>query len=239
MFEGFYLSYWQHPILLWIAPVLFLALLWRQREGGDPSFRRYLWVFTILTILDPLLTGPAMSLFRPPAGIAQAVGIVFVVVGDLRFFALAELYAAPERQGAWKRAVAFSLAVPLTQGVLVQAFSETFAEARLTYLAYEVLFFLVASYFCFVRIPARTTDAEMKTWLSSLSGYVMTYYALWALADVLILSGLDVGFALRVIPNLLYYGLFLPFAFFRAPLSVRGRARGAQTEKDFLKEAHS
>jgi hypothetical protein len=46
--------------------------------------------------------------------------------------------------------------------------------------------------------------------------YVAVYYALWALADVLILVGrLDAGWGLRVIPNQLYYALYLPFVYFR------------------------
>ena len=35
----------------------------------------------------------------------------------------------------------------------------------------------------------------------------MVYYSLWASADLIILgTGSDIGFFLRVIPNLLYYG---------------------------------
>lgn len=239
MFKAFYLSYWQHPILLWVAPVLFLLVLRRQRQGGDPSFRRYLWVFTMLTILDPLFTGPVVSYFDAPSGIAQAVGVVFVVLGDLRYLALAELYTGSDSSGAWRRAIALSLCVPIVQGVLVQVFPGAFADARLTYLVYEVLFLVLAAYFFFVRIPACAKHQENKTWLRSLSGYVMAYYSLWALADVLILSGLDAGYALRVIPNLLYYGIFLPFAFFRAPEAIKGAAPESQAKDDFLTEAHS
>jgi hypothetical protein len=35
----------------------------------------------------------------------------------------------------------------------------------------------------------------------------MLYYGLWATADVIVLGiGSDLGFLLRVLPNLLYYG---------------------------------
>ena len=36
---------------------------------------------------------------------------------------------------------------------------------------------------------------------------MVLYYSLWASADLLILTtGLDLGYGLRVVPNLLYYG---------------------------------
>ena len=44
-------------------------------------------------------------------------------------------------------------------------------------------------------------------WLQRVSRFVLFYYGLWATADVIILAtGSDLGFALRVVPNLLYYG---------------------------------
>jgi hypothetical protein len=37
--------------------------------------------------------------------------------------------------------------------------------------------------------------------------FVVIYYSLWATADLIILTtGADVGFAVRVLPNVLYYG---------------------------------
>jgi hypothetical protein len=39
----------------------------------------------------------------------------------------------------------------------------------------------------------------------------------WASCDVLILCGVEIAHVLRIVPNLLYYGVFLPFVFFRAP----------------------
>jgi hypothetical protein len=39
------------------------------------------------------------------------------------------------------------------------------------------------------------------------SRFVLLYYGLWACADAIILAtGADFGFGLRVIPNVLYYG---------------------------------
>jgi hypothetical protein len=41
----------------------------------------------------------------------------------------------------------------------------------------------------------------------AVSWFVLLYYALWAATDAILLAtGADFGYALRVIPNLLYYG---------------------------------
>ena len=37
------------------------------------------------------------------------------------------------------------------------------------------------------------------------------------MCDVLILTGTDFGYGLRLVPNALYYGLFVIFAALRAP----------------------
>ena len=59
-------------------------------------------------------------------------------------------------------------------------------------------------------------DPERRRGLQAVAGYVALYYALWALADVLILVfGLDAGWLLRVVPNQLYYAFWLPFVWFQ------------------------
>ena len=52
------------------------------------------------------------------------------------------------------------------------------------------------------------------------------YYALWAVADVAILSGRDWGWALRLVPNQLYYGLLVPLCY---ALFFAERAAAAST----------
>jgi hypothetical protein len=55
---------------------------------------------------------------------------------------------------------------------------------------------------------------EAHQYLRALLRYVELYYALWATADLLIVSRvLDWGWALRVIPNQLYYAFWVPFAY--------------------------
>ena len=55
--------------------------------------------------------------------------------------------------------------------------------------------------------------------------FVIGYYGLWAAADAIILTtGADMGFLLRVLPNALYYGGFVPVVAWTAPQQAH-RAR--------------
>ncbi|MEZ4253518.1 MAG: hypothetical protein R3B99_35360 [Polyangiales bacterium] len=44
-----------------------------------------------------------------------------------------------------------------------------------------------------------------------------TLYALWATADVVLLLGVELGHLLRIVPNVLYYAVFLVFVAATAP----------------------
>lgn len=230
MFEHFYASPLHHPILLWMAPLVFLI---RVPLLGN-SFRRALLVFTIFTLIDPLITGPvsaygASQLGWSPA-VVQNVMLVFVLLGDFRVFYLLERYRRPDRaEGLWLRAVGLTLVVPLLQLALIQALPANFAEPRHTFVAYELLFVCLAlGYRSLVLGPplglpsseagsASTEAEELRPFLRSVLGFSITYYTLWAASDLVILSGSDLGYGLRLIPNVMYYGLFLPFVYLRAP----------------------
>ena len=56
-----------------------------------------------------------------------------------------------------------------------------------------------------------------------MSRFVLLYYGLWAAADVILLATrADLGFALRVVPNLLYYGgLIAAIGWFAPPPAAR------------------
>ena len=49
-------------------------------------------------------------------------------------------------------------------------------------------------------------------YLRAVLAYVAVYYALWGIADVLILAGFDAGWGLRILPNQLYYSFWVPVA---------------------------
>jgi len=101
------------------------------------------------------------------------------------------------------------------------------ANERVQYLVYEAMFAALALAWRLVVLPARLRQAtpEARRWALSATTFVLAQYALWATADVLILAGHDAGFALRLAPNALYYGLFLPFVYATAPANERALGR--------------
>lgn len=228
MFESFYTSFWQHPLLLWLFPVIFLI---KVRPGGV-SFERALFLFSVLTILDPLFTGPLPELLGWPGEVTRGVMIFFVLLGDFRFFFFVERFSRSldEARRGMALALAMTFVVPLLQAALLRAYPQTFENPRHTFLAYELLFLAVAIFYRLILLPRRHLTQEIRTWLQAISGYAAAYYALWALADVVILAGYDSGFLLRVIPNVLYYGLFMPFVYWKAPASLKRNGKLSEGE---------
>src|SRR5688572_9888031 len=95
MFEAFYTSPWQHPILLWTAAIVGLAVAFRCPERPRPTY----WIaggLAALSLLDAWLTTHAVPGLGPlPATIATAVAVFFVIAGDFRYLALRE-WGTPE-----------------------------------------------------------------------------------------------------------------------------------------------
>lgn len=216
MFQSFYESPLQHPWSLLVVPTLFL---WYLRDKKGP-FAQVWRVFTVLTVADALFTGPLVQVLNMSSGVAQAVAIFFVILGDLRWFFFHEFFKSPAPRSVALLprtlliAGGLSLIVPIAQALLVRSLPDFFASGRRVFLAYELLFF------CLVLVAflpkLRQNPANMRTFKRDLCVYALTYYGLWALADVIILAETDAGFLLRVIPNQLYYAFFLPFSWSRA-----------------------
>lgn len=207
--EAFYASHLQGVWLLVVPPAAFLVWLIAHgrptADGADPRARRFVqwWtiVFTIETILDPLLIVYAGVPMLP-----------FVLLGDFRVFLLLLGVARPERPlgVTVASAAAWTVVVPVTAWGLDATERALVARPlpdQLLWLNYEVTFALLAIgwWVAFGRwhVPARR-------WLRAMLVYVIVYYLLWASADVLVLSGLDAGWALRVVPNQLYYVFWTP-----------------------------
>jgi hypothetical protein len=86
------------------------------------------------------------------------------------------------------------------------------------WLLYELAFLTLALVWRSVLVPRWTAEQapRRRSFLRDVLAYAATYYALWASADVLIMVfGVDAGWALRVVPNQLYYSFFVPFVFWR------------------------
>lgn len=213
---AFYHSDLQSLWLLLIVPSLFfLYVIWitrRHPAGTAPErfLRAWALAFTLETLLDPVATGP-LARAAALSGVALTAWIfLFVWLGDFRVLLLVfgECGEAPDLRVAARRAAGLTCLVPLATGLLYAPVWMGRAEApeQLLWLVYETLFAALAL-FLRARAPARALREVLL--------YVFAYYALWAAADVLILRGDDAGWALRVLPNQLYYSFFVPFACFR------------------------
>jgi hypothetical protein len=180
-----------------------------------PFLYGYLTVFTLEILADATLTS-AWSPVPPAWG--TAVAVVFVILGDLRYFVLlgrARWPHMPPR--AWVAASALALVVPIASQLLERAHPAPFSNPRTTFLLYELLFALFAGA---LRVWLGRTPGEAKRWAIRVTDFEIVQYALWALADVVILAGYDAGFALRLLPNTMYYVFFLPFVAWTAPRAM-------------------
>ena len=206
--EDFYRSDLQGLYALLVVPALFLVYLrvaGRRGAGrGAPRFVfLYCLVFTVQTLLDPIATGPLVR--GAASGIATAVALLFVLLGDFRVFILV-FSCVPSLSGtralAWAAALAPAVAVT---GFAINAALDALAgplSSQVLWLSHELVFVAVT---CEL-LRRYGGDAFLRRCLL----YVLAYYALWALSDVLILLGVDAGWQLRIVPNQLYYALWTP-----------------------------
>ena len=191
-------------------PALFLLVRpWRSpgRPAADPRAARFVcaWatIFTLETIADPL------AILRFGFSL-----LPFVLLGDFRVFLLVLGVAEPDRPlaGTVTRAAAWTMVVPVsawTAHRLANALAGPLPELVL-WLVYELGFVGLALWWRARYVPARRPIA--LRYLRAVLAYVALYYALWGAADALILAGFDAGWALRVIPNQLYYAFWVPVA---------------------------
>lgn len=233
-FHDFYKSDLQSVYALWIVPVLFLGYLLFSPEAraslrSSQVWRRFLYVYGVVfaleTILDPFATGPFVRwLGVGDSGLGTVIPLSFVLLGDFRVFLLifgmARL-ARPEGSlaPAFLESAAWTFIVPIVAYAVNSALHSARPDlpAQTIWLVYELAFLCIAIWLRVGVIPRRVpTDSALRRGLQAVATYAAVYYALWASADVLILAfGLDAGWALRVIPNQLYYAFFLPFVYFQ------------------------
>jgi len=216
-FETFYASVYQHPGLLWFAALLGAAVL-VSRRGLDRRLRRTLAALVGLSLLDAWLSSNHVyGIGALPGRFAAFVPLFFVLAGDFRFLLLV-VAATPSgslRFEARRLAVAAALTaiVPLASQAIFWLLPDSMAAPRVLFLIYELAFVLLT--LCLLRWQRNLREVA---WMRSASRFVLLYYALWAGADAIILAtGSDLGFLLRVVPNVFYYGGFIAVVAIAAP----------------------
>ena len=205
-FEAFYASPMQHPFLLWLAAALAIGFCAR-RPGLASSLRRYCLGLGVLSLLDAWLSSSHIIGIGGLSGwLASVVPLFFVLAGDFRYLLLAVSASSEgtiQVSGA-KVALALGLTaiVPISSQLILLLVPDSLDETRVMFFIYEVEF--VALTLCLLRFHE---NLRRVAWVRRVSRFVIVYYSLWAGADLLILTtGADLGYLLRVVPNLLYYG---------------------------------
>lgn len=206
-----------HPLiatgLLISGPILMLCVLalrgFETTLGVVPAVADFVrgWtvVFALVAVLDPVATNHLGWPLLP-----------FVLLGDLRVLVLLFVVAGPVRRraAACSRAIAWTLVVPLCAYGIYRGVGSVYGSQpeAVLWLLYEVFFVVLCAVLWTRVIPQ---DVPARGFVGAVLALVAGYYTLWATADVIILSGHDWGWALRVVPNVLYYGVLVPFAYAR------------------------
>jgi len=205
-FESFYASDLQHPWLLWASAAAALGFC-LGRRGLHPSVRRYCVLLAGLSAIDAWLTSSHVYGLGPLTGRAsEVVPLVFVLAGDFRFLLLFGAAGpggvlTPTAMGL-AGAAGLTLVVPIVSQLATSLLPDDAGGARLLFFVYEVCFVVLT--LCLLRKHPRARQVD---WLRRVARFVLLYYSLWATADAILLAtGSDAGFALRVVPNVLYYG---------------------------------
>jgi len=186
---------------------------------------RWTLLFALEALLDGWLTGASSPLDPRGAG-ATAAAIVFVVLGDLRLYLLLARYT----RRAWGPAVfaeafAWAFAPSLVIAALKRLAPWAVSNNRHIFLIYELCALPLLMLWLQGFVPRRLSrpeDAAERAWLSGATAFFAAQYTLWVLADVAILQRASWGWGLRVVPNVMYYGLFVAFAWRSAPPGLKG-----------------
>jgi hypothetical protein len=219
--------------LLLVPAIWLLVRILRGRSPGDgvePAAARFVdafaVVFAVQTLLDPIVTGPVARAL--PAPWPTALSLLFVLLGDFRVFLLVAFLAGGRNRlkPALGEAAALTPIVPIFAWLAERALAAALGPlpGQALWLVHEATF-LVLLLWLRGRVAAREPDAEAPRarYLRAVLLYAGAYYALWALCDVGILLGFEPAYAVRALPNQLYYAFFVPFAharFFAASYSA-------------------
>lgn len=219
--KAIYDSAWHHPGVAYVVGLWLLWLLARRL----PFLYAYLAVFLVVILADATATGA----FSPiPLGTPAytAFSVIFIILGDLRYFVLAERVTRPS--DTFWRTFAFSLPVSFLMPVISEVMRQSFAfmqNERVLYIVYESAMGVLVLWLDRQRFARRDVEPQIRRWVHEVSLLFAGLYFGWAISDVLILCEIESGHLLRIVPNVLYYGALLPFILLRAPESERRLAQ--------------
>jgi hypothetical protein len=228
--QAVYASDLQSLWALFVAPLAFLA--WRlavppnRTKAAVPSAAAFVsgltLFFAIETMIDPIATGPLLATDALAERlIAILIPFVFVLLGDLRVILLAVGIARVEDPFGRKLlvALAISLVIPIFAGVSfgIGRWLWPTLHGQALWMLYEGGFFVLCVAASRFAVPLLLADDPVRAgFVRAVLGYSAAYYALWFSADfVIVVLGLDLGWALRIVPNQLYYAFWVPFVYFR------------------------
>lgn len=206
--------------------VLFLFALFAK-----PRLRIYLLIFSATTLVDILVASKIIPIGNPDVQIA--IEYIFVLIGDLRFILLLAFIVYAQKKlpdieafraggAVWKPALIFMMFDSLLIRAIEFAKPGIFAEPRSKFLAYEIIFFILTFLWIFVVMPQKDIAETERRFLRRAAIPVFIFYGLWPIADILILKGIDFGYALRTVPNFTYYCGFLWWVYFISRRSEAG-----------------
>lgn len=212
-FESLSKSPWILPGLPWLVLPIVLVLAAKRRG----FFRMWGVAFALLIAADAGLNG-ALTPVKEGTGWATFCGVTFVILGDMRFFLAAEWDGSALSVG---RGFVLAWIVPLLSQLFRATVPWVTSSPRATFLTYELLFLGVLTGYAALRV--RRMPGAQRDFASKLAAFVALQYVLWAGLDVfLFATRLDVGHGLRLVPDVLYYVLFVPWV-----LRLVGEAREA------------
>ena len=209
-FEAFYNSPIQHPVLLWasnlVGTSLALLALRLRTDQATNRVRRFILFWALVSAFDAWLSANRVfGIGALTAPWSSIIPLFFVWIGDFRVFLSMELFRAGFPDQAvklqWWRPVLACWIVPIVAGLLTRG-----RDSRVLFLVYEALFMVMITGY------GRFTGTIQNPAAKRVRNLSWVFYFLWASADVAILvlpeSLRDLGFAIRVLPNLIYYGAF-------------------------------
>jgi hypothetical protein len=206
-----------HPLVAYLVAAAFALYFARQL----PFLYGYVVFFLFEIVADATATGAWSPIALGTTGYTIA-SVVFIVLGDFRYFFLAERMSRLDEDatGPLLFALVVSLVVPLITGVMTRTIP-IMADTRVLYMVYETALGVIVLALDRTRFRRANVPEDVRAFVHRVSMLFATLYFGWAICDVLIFTGLELGHVLRIVPNVLYYGAFVPFVYLAAPASLK------------------